>query len=162
MRKVCAMFLPRKALLPVLIVALTLVAGPAAADVGERARVQDDGTIKVNGKTIRLFGIHIPLLDRICRTNIRPKRCAPRAVLQLDFKIRGFVYCEEVQRFSDGSRGAVCRTGPKREDLAAWLLHQGWAVALPGAPIEYVTLERFAQANRRGFWGFQADDIRRP
>ena len=42
--------------------------------------------------------------------------------------------------------------------------HQGWAVARPGAPIEYVTLERFAKANHRGFWGFQADSItfRRP
>ena len=40
-------------------------------------------------------------------------------------------------------------------------LDQGWAIALPGAPFEYVALERFAQSNKRGFWGFQADTIRR-
>ncbi len=150
------------AILPALLLTLLLApAPPAAADVGERAKVQDDGTLRVNGKTVRLYGIHIPTLEHTCRSSIRPVRCAPRAVLQLDFKIRGFVYCDEVQRFRDGSRSAVCRTGRHREDLAAWLLTRGWAVALPGAPIEYVTLERFAQANGRGFWGFRADSRRR-
>lgn len=134
---------------------------PAAADVGERARVQNDGTLRVNGKTVRLYGIHIPTGQRTCRSSIRPVRCAPRAVLQLDFLIRGFVYCDEVQRFQDRSIAAVCRTGPNREDLAARLLDQGWAVALPGAPFEYIALERFAQSNKRGFWGFQADTISR-
>ncbi len=141
---------------------LTLLLGisSATADIGARAIVQNDGTLKVNGKTVRLYGIYIPTLGYTCRTNIRPPRCASRAVLQLDFKVHGFVYCDEVQRFADRSVSAVCRVGQKREDLAAWLLRQGWAVALPGAPFEYLTMERFAEANRRGFWGFQADSIR--
>ncbi len=139
--------------------ALALVAGPAAADIGARAFVQDDGTLKVHGKTVRLHGIYIPTHGYTCRTNILPRRCAPRAVLQLDFKVHGFVYCDERQRLRDGSVSAVCRTGQDREDLAAWLLSRGWAVALPGAPLEYTTLEHFAEANRRGFWGFQADSI---
>ena len=146
--------------LPSLLFALLLGISSAAADIGARAIVQDDGTLKVNGKTVRLYGIYIPTFGYTCRTNIRPRRCAPRAVLQLDFKVHGFVYCDEVQRFTDRSVSAVCRVGQKREDLAAWLLRQGWAVALPGAPFEYLTMERFAEANRRGFWGFQADSIR--
>ena len=144
-----------------LVVALGLGVGGAEADVGERAKVLDDGTLEIKGKIVRLYGIHIPLLERTCTTRVRPKRCAPRAVLQLDFKIRGFVYCEEVRRFADGSRSAVCRTGPDREDLAAWLLYNGWAVALPGAHVSYVTLERLAETHRRGYWGVPADDIRR-
>ncbi len=143
-----------------LLLALLLAISSATADIGARAIVQDDGTLKVNGKIVRLYGIYIPTFGRTCRTSIRPPRCAPRAVLQLDFKVHGFVYCEEVQRFADRSVSAVCRVGQKREDLAAWLLSHGWAVALPGAPFEYVTLERFAESNRRGFWGFQADSIR--
>ena len=151
-----------KAILPALLSGLLLAPVlPAAADVGERAKVQDDGTLRVNGRTVHLYGIYIPTIQYTCRSFIRPSRCAPRAVLQLDFKIRGFVYCDEVQRFRDGSRSAVCRTGRHREDLAAWLLTRGWAVALPGAPIEYITLERFAQANGRGFWGFRAHTRRR-
>ncbi len=148
--------------LPSLFLALLLGTNSATADIGARAIVQDDGTLKVNGKTVRLYGIYIPTFGYTCRTNIRPRRCAPRAVLQLDFKVHGFVYCDEVQRFKDRSVSAICRVGRNREDLAAWLLSHGWAVALPGAPFEYVTLERFAEANRRGFWGFQADSIRLP
>ena len=125
-----------------------------------RAIVQEDGTLRVDGKTVHLYGIHIPTIGRTCRTFIRPVHCAPRAVLQLDFKVQGFVYCDRVHRNADGSESSICRTGRDREDLAAWLLYRGWAVARPGAPIEYVTLERFARANHRGFWGFQADSIR--
>lgn len=139
---------------------LAATAPPAAADAGSRAIVQDDGTLRVDGKTLRLYGIHIPIIGRTCRTFLRPVGCGPRAVLQLDFKIQGLVYCTRIRRLADGSLTAVCRTGPDREDLAAWLLYQGWAVALPGAPIGYVTLERIARANGRGVWGFQADSIR--
>ena len=46
-----------------------------------------------------------------------PPKCAPRAVLQLDFKVHGFVYCEEVQKHADRSVSAICRTGRDREDL---------------------------------------------
>ncbi len=140
--------------------ALCLAALPATADIGSRAMVQKDGTLLINGKTVRLFGIYIPTIERTCRTNILPTKCAPRAVLQLDFKVHGFVYCEEMQKHADRSISSVCRTGRNREDLAAWMLRQGWAVALPDAPIEYVALERIAQANGRGFWGFQVDSIR--
>ncbi len=146
--------------LPSLLLTLLLAISSATADIGARAIVQNDGTLKVNGKTVRLYGIYIPTFGYTCRTNILPPRCASRAVLQLDFKVHGFVYCDEVQRFADRSVSAVCRVGQKREDLAAWLLSRGWAVALPGAPFEYVTMERFAASNRRGFWGFQADSIR--
>ncbi len=146
--------------LPSLLLTLLLAISSATADIGARAIVQNDGTLKVNGKTVRLYGIYIPTFGYTCRTNIRPPRCASRAVLQLAFKVHGFVYCDEVQRFADRSVSAVCRVGQRREDLAAWMLRQGWAVALPGAPFAYVTLERFAESNRRGFWGFQVDSIR--
>jgi len=55
-------------------------------------------------------------------------------------------------------RGRESRLG-SRADLAAELLRHGWAVALPGAPFEYVTLERIARAHNRGIWGFQVDSI---
>lgn len=139
---------------------LAIFAPPASADVGERASVQDDGTLLINGKTVRLYGIYVPIIGRTCRTNVLPKKCAPRAVLQLDFKVDGFVRCETIKKFADGSISAICITLWDREDLAAWMLYQGWAVALPGAPIQYVTLERIAQANGRGYWGFQVDSIR--
>ena len=45
------------------------------------------------------------------------------------------------------------------EDLAAYLLERGWAVALPNAPFEYHALERIARHNARGVWGFTVDSI---
>ncbi len=143
-----------------LAVAIGPFASSAIAEVGSRAIVQHDGTLLVNGKTVRLFGVHIPIIGRNCRTNILPRKCASRAVLQLDFKVHGFVRCERKQTHADGSVSAICYTLRDREDLSAWMLYQGWAVALPGAPIEYITLERIARANHRGFWGFQVDSIR--
>ena len=145
-----------------LCVTLALGAVPmtVVADIGHRALVQNNGTLLINGKTVRLFGIYIPTIGHTCRINFVPTKCAPRAVLQLDFKVQGFVYCEEMLRHIDHSVSSVCRTGRNREDLGAWMLRQGWAVALPSAPIEYVALERFARANGRGFWGFQVDEMR--
>ncbi len=153
------------AVLIVLSAALVAAPGPALARAGELAFVQADGTLKLGNRRIRLYGIHMPSTDRFCRTFLRPTRCASRAVLELDRMIHGFVWCEPVTRYRDGTIGAVCRVRGKdsrlgsRTDLAAELLRQGWAVALPGAPFEYLTLERIAQAHNRGVWGFQADSI---
>lgn len=143
-----------------------LLAAPAAfADAGRLAFVEPDGSLRIGTQIVRLYGIYIPQTERTCRTFLRPVQCGPRAVLELDRKLHGFAYCDEVSRNRDGSVNAVCRVdsndvsfGP-REDLAAFLLREGWAVALPGAPLEYVTLERIARVQRRGIWGFQVDSI---
>ncbi len=153
------------AVLIVLIAVLAGAPGPALAQAGELAFVQPDGTLKLGNRRIRLYGIYLPPTDRFCRTFLRPPRCASRAVLELDRMIHGFVWCEPVLRNRDGTLSAVCRVRRNdsrrgsRADLAAELLRQGWAVALPGAPIEYVTLERIAQVHNRGVWGFQVDSI---
>ncbi len=73
------------------------------------------------------------------------------------------MHCEEKGTNADGSISAVCWVGRTHrsdgEDLAAWLLTQGWAVARPGAPFEYMTLEAIARANHRGVWGFEVDSV---
>ncbi|MFQ6017787.1 MAG: thermonuclease family protein [Kiloniellaceae bacterium] len=155
--------------LALLIMPVAIGAAPsqASADAGRPAFVQQDGSLKVGGRTVRLHGIYIPPTRRTCRTLLRPPRCGSRAALALDVRIQGFVYCNEVGRNADGSISAVCRVDGtdsrlgSREDLAAYLLSQGWAVALPGAAFEYMTLERIARVHNRGIWGFQADSIDR-
>ena len=81
----------------------------AAAAVTGYALVQQDGSLRISGRTVRLFGIYIPPTNRHCRTFIRPAKCAPRAVLELDFQLRGFARCERVRRNADASIDAVCR-----------------------------------------------------
>jgi endonuclease YncB( thermonuclease family) len=46
------------------------------------------------------------------------------------------------------------------EDLAAYLIRHGWALARPGAPFEYHALERIAREQSAGVWGFSVDAIR--
>ena len=153
-----------RALLHVLAMALiTLPPGAVGSDVHSYAFVQDDGSLLIRGKTYRLSGIYIPRTNYQCRTFETPVRCAPRAALALDFKIQGFVTCRKLGRNRDGSFDAVCYVDKtsfsEGEDLAAYMLRNGWAVALPHAPHEYHAMEKIARHNDRGVWGFQVDSV---
>ncbi|QBQ55393.1 thermonuclease family protein [Nitrosococcus wardiae] len=136
----------------------------AVADITGYALVQDDGSLKVGRRTIHLYGIYIPQTPVTCRSFLQPRRCAPRAALALDFKIQGFVHCKEREIYQDGSINAVCHADYTSVsmgiDLAAYLLEQGWAVALPDAPFEYHVLEKIARHKGFGIWGFSEMIIR--
>ena len=142
-----------------LVLAAAIALGPAAAsEIVSYAIVQDDGSLRVQGRTIRLFAVYIPPGERICRTAVRPARCAPRAALALDFRIGArFVHCRRARPYRDGSLEAVCRVDG--EDLGAYLIAQGLALARPDPPFEYTALERIARARRLGLWGFPADSF---
>lgn len=138
---------------------LMVFSAAASADISSYAFVQHDGSLRVDGYTIRLYGVHIPPSGDTCRTNERPVRCSSRAALALEFKISGFVSCAPRERQEDGSLTAVCRADGV--DLSAYLLQRGWALALPDAPFEYVALERIARAHQVGVWGFSVEPTRR-
>ncbi|NCC27692.1 MAG: nuclease-like protein [Gammaproteobacteria bacterium] len=125
--------------------------------------VEDDGSLTIKGQAIELYGIYLPQTERQCRRWERPVRCAPRSTLALDFRVRGFVSCEPRGRSETGRIQAIChvdRTGLNPgEDLAAYLIQRGWALALPGAPFEYHAMERIARTQQLGVWGTAADAI---
>ncbi len=153
--------------LAVLALGLLLAAAPAAAEQRQRATVQADGSLKMGSRRVQLYGIYIPPSNRVCRKELRPLRCGSRAVLALDRRVDRFVSCDFVGRGPDGVYQGICRISDEVDalgpdiDLAAWMLYHGWAVALPGAPFEYVTMERIARAQTRGIWGFQVDRVSR-
>ena len=131
----------------------------ADPEISSFAFVQEDGSLKVAGHLIHLYGIYIPPTEQTCSTFIRPIPCGPRASLALDFKISGdFVHCQPRATNPDGSLTASCRSG--NEDLSEWMLQSGWAVALPDAPFEYFTMERIAHSRGIGIWGIPIDVIR--
>ena len=131
----------------------------AEPEISSFAFVQQDGSLKVAGYLIRLYGIYIPPSGQTCSMFIRPVPCGPRASLALDFKISGdFVHCLPRATHPDGSISASCRSG--NEDLSEWMLQSGWAVALPDAPFEYAAMERIAQSKGIGIWGVPVDAIR--
>jgi endonuclease YncB( thermonuclease family) len=152
------------ALAGVLAGAVAVAAGPR--EIVGLAIVQDDGFLLIKGESIDLFGIYLPDAGRQCSTRQRPVRCASRAVLALDFRVRGFVTCEPRARSAEGKTQAVCyvdRTGlSPGEDLGAYLIQRGWALALPNAPFEYHAMERIARANARGVWGTAVDSVSPP
>jgi endonuclease YncB( thermonuclease family) len=147
--------------------ALALGVAPAVAGevVDGLAKVQADGSLRINGRTVRLFGVFIPIDDRTCRSSIRPPRCASKAVLVLDGMVSGFVRCEVVRAVGGGVVEGVCSVrgddafGP-RDDLAAQLLQEGFALVRPDAPPAYFALERLAQAQERGLWSSGILNIR--
>ncbi|EGV19776.1 thermonuclease family protein [Thiocapsa marina] len=147
-----------------LVVAADVAAG--SREIVGLAIVQDDGSLLIKGQSIALFGVYLPDAGRQCTRRQQPVRCAPRAVLALDFRVRGFVTCEPRGRSAEGRIQAVCyadRTGlSPGEDLGAYLIKRGWALALPTAPFEYHAMERIARANALGVWGTAVDSVSPP
>ena len=130
--------------------------GMTAKKLSSYAFINDDGTLRIKGRTVHLFGIFIPPTNKICRTYIIPIRCGSRASLDLEFKIDGhFVHCQVMHKNPDRSLVAVCEANGV--DLAAYLLGRGWAVALPEAPPRYGMLERAARSRGLGVWGTPVD-----
>jgi endonuclease YncB( thermonuclease family) len=129
-----------------------------ARELHSYAIVKNDGSLSISGKRVHLYGIFLPDTGRHCRSSINPPRCGSRASLALDFRIQGFVHCFPQSKNADGSLNAICYVDRGRfddgEDLAAYLLERGLAVALPGAPFEYQAAERLARSQERGVWGF--------
>lgn len=142
-----------------IILALAAASQAQGLRLNSYALVNEDGSLNVRNHTLRLYGIAIPPTGRTCRTYERPVVCGPRASLALDFRIdSNFVDCETVGENPDGTLAAVCHVDG--EDLAAWMLAQGWAYALPGAPAEYGRLENQARRIGLGIWGLPVDSIR--
>jgi endonuclease YncB( thermonuclease family) len=144
---------PSRPLALLLLATLLCAISPSSAqnELSGYVFVEDDGTLRLHGQTIHLFGIHIPDTDESCFTFISPPLCGPRAVIALEFRIGSdWVYCDIKERGPEGLIG-LCRVDD--EDLSAWMLKQGWALALPGAPFEYQALEKIARSQGRGIWG---------
>jgi endonuclease YncB( thermonuclease family) len=141
--------------------ALSTVVPTQAREISSSARVNEDGSLRLKGKTVHLYGIHIPKTGRTCRTSKLPPVCGSRAVIALDFKIDGFVSCEIMAENNDRSVVGWCRVKAGHfsdgEDLSAYLLERGWAVALPDAPFEYQTLEKISRNRGLGVWGTPID-----
>ena len=92
------------------ILAGLLLALPSAAyEVSCYAGINQDGTLQIKGKTIRLFGIYIPDTERTCSRNRQPPICGSRASVALEFKIDGFVRCDLHERHADNTYTGLCR-----------------------------------------------------
>ncbi len=123
----------------------------AANRIVGHATVIDGDSLAVAGARIRLLGIDAPEGAQFCSKDGRPWLCGQRAALALDEKIaKGVVACELRNRDRFGDVVAVCRLGG--EDLGAWMVVQGWALASRRQSSAYVDLELAAARHGRGIW----------
>lgn len=113
--------------------------------------VIDGDTIEMHGIRIRLHGIDAPESRQECERDGKEWRCGQEAARALDNLAHGkTVKCEPRDRDRYGRTIAVCRIG--RQDINAWLVEQGWALAFTRYSDDYIGQEAKARRAKRGIW----------
>ncbi|RWR26211.1 thermonuclease family protein [Sinirhodobacter populi] len=117
-----------------------------------RASVIDGDTLDIHGQRIRLHGIDAPESNQPCRRTGEGRwRCGRDAAFALaDRTGTAPVRCmrRDIGRY--GRVVAICTKAG--EDLGAWMVASGWAVAYRQYSQDYVILEQEARAAGRGLW----------
>lgn len=115
------------------------------------ASVIDGDTIEIHGTRIRLFGIDAPESDQLCTVVGKAVRCGQQATFALSNKIEGqVVECHPKDQDQYGRVVAVCLVGG--EDINAWMVAQGWALAYRHYSTDYVSQEQSASQSKAGIW----------
>ena len=115
------------------------------------ARVVDGDTLEVGGERIRLHGVDAPESRQSCLAGGRRWPCGERATRALAGRIGGgTVSCKERDRDRYGRIVAVCRHGG--QDVNAWMVSQGLALAYRRYSNDYVGEEASARDARLGMW----------
>jgi endonuclease YncB( thermonuclease family) len=117
-----------------------------------QASVIDGDTLEMHGRRIRLHGIDAPESRQSCYLPAgKAWRCGRTAALQLqDFIGNKTVTCAPKGEDRYGRRVAACAVGG--EDLGAWLVEHGWALAYARYGTAYVARQRQAESGQVGIW----------
>lgn len=134
--------------------AVLVWAGPALAaePITGRASVVDGDTLLMRDTRVRLHGIDAPESAQSCDDAAgKAYRCGQKAARVLAEHIgEGLLTCVARETDQHGRLFAVCRKDA--EDLNAWMVAQGHAVALRRYSEEYLPQEKAALAAKRGLW----------
>ncbi len=137
-------------------VSLILTVSLAFAEPAGPARVIDGDTIEIHGARIRLAGIDAPERGQWCSAAQQRYRCGLEAGAALGQRIGGgIVRC--VVRGIDHYRRDVATCYSGGENINAWLVRSGHAVADRQYSREYVGDEAEARRERRGLWRGEFD-----
>jgi len=133
---------------------LALLATPtlAAEPIVGRASVTDGDTVVIRDTRIRLHGIDAPESAQTCQDAAgKDYRCGQAAALALSDRIgQSPISCEPRDTDRYGRTVAVCRKVD--EDLNAWMVSQGHAIAYRRYSTDYVGAETAAKVAKRGIW----------
>lgn len=117
-----------------------------------RSSVIDGDTIEIHGVRIRLSGVDAPESKQRCGPAGEEWPCGQKAALALsDWLGSRTVSCNPTGK--DGYQRTLARCFVGTEDVQAWLVLNGWALAYRQYSTDYVAAEEVAQAGRAGVWG---------
>lgn len=116
------------------------------------ADITNGDTIKIAGRRIRLVGIDAPELHQTCKdAGGRNYDCGVVSAAQMRAHIASnALSCQPEGKDRYSRILAVCFIGS--EDVNAWLVTEGLAVAYRRYRLAYVSQEEAAQAAHRGLW----------
>jgi endonuclease YncB( thermonuclease family) len=113
--------------------------------------VIDGDTIEVDNKRIRLFGIDAPEKRQTCLSSQGDWPCGQVAAQELTQHLsKKSVVCIEHGRDRYKRMIATCRIGS--EDIGAWMVGRGWALAYRHYSLAYVPDEEMAKDAGKGIW----------
>ncbi len=132
--------------------------------VAGMARVVDGDTLRVDGRTFRLWAIDAPELVQACERDGLNYACGRAAAAYLRTLLTpaiptgdrtvdaaaAQVVCEPRASDQYGRVAALCRAGTM--DLGAEMVRAGWALVLVRHGTDYAAEEEDARANLRGLW----------
>jgi len=132
---------------------MVLSVGTARAQTFEGHAIAKDGDDLVIGEIdVRLFGIDAFELHQMCEADSKTYACGELAKQDLAKKVQGRnVHCEQRDYDAVHKRPvAVCSMDG--EDLNAWMVSEGWAVAYGRFSNDYVDEENKAKTEAKGAW----------
>lgn len=137
---------------------LLALAGQAQAEtIIGRASVTDGDTIVIREYKIRLFGVDAVEGRQLCDRDGKQWRCGQAAANALDQWIASRnVTCAVTGTDSYQRKIARCYVGD--QDMQAWLVSHGWAVAYRHYSTQYVPEEDQARKARRGIWSSEFEN----
>lgn len=132
------------ALSPWCALAETITTGPA--------RIIDGDTVEILGEVHRLHGIDAPERKQACQNqNGISWPCGRRATQALRDHIAGQdVTCIAQSKGRYGRWISVCYVHD--QELNAWMVRHGWALAYRRYSTDYVAEENSAQVQKKGLW----------
>ncbi len=144
--------------------ALAWIAGPLpakAVDLHGAAEAVAGDTLKIDGRTIALYGIVAPKPHQRCFDNALPWWCGRYSQEALARLVKGAdVRCTDKGRSPSGTMLALCKVG--NTDLAESQMRNGLAVADGARGVTYAEAERTARRNQTGIWHGNPDGVFTP
>lgn len=128
----------------------------SSANLQGVASVIDGDTVVIHNQRIRLHGIDAPESSQVCMVDGKPWRCGAEAANRLSEKIGKMpVVCEKRDTDRYGRQVSVCSL--HGENLNAWMISEGLAVAYRKYSSDYVQQEAAAKEAKRGIWASKFD-----